>query len=54
MEVEQRDESDSSKESMGSNSDPSEDNFEEEEVYTKLYGVKDPAHLIESRKEKEL
>jgi hypothetical protein len=40
VEVEQRDETDSnSGESMGSNSNPSEDNFDEEEVYKNVYRV---------------
>jgi hypothetical protein len=44
VEVEQRDETDAESEtSMGSNSNPSEDNFDEEEVYRKVYGVKNPA-----------
>jgi hypothetical protein len=39
--VEQRDESDSenSEKSMGSNSNPSEDNLDEEEVYRNVFGV---------------
>lgn len=44
VEVEQRDETDNyySEESMGSNSDPSEDNFDEEEVYRNVYCIKNP------------
>jgi hypothetical protein len=43
--VEQRDETDQEsigEESMGSNSNPSEDNFDEEEVYQNIYGLKNP------------
>ena len=32
--------------SMGSNSDPSEDNLDEEEIYQNVYGVKDPIEII--------
>lgn len=35
---------------MGSNSNPSEDNFDEEEVYRRVYGVKNPGEIIEKRK----
>lgn len=44
VEVEQRDETDNdcSDESMGSNSDPSEDNFDEDEVYRKVYKLDNP------------
>ena len=45
VEVEQRDETDHESlgdESMGSNSNPSEDNFDEEEGYRNVYGVKNP------------
>ena len=45
-EVEQRDESDGDS-SMGSNSDPSEDNLDEEEVYRDVYGVKDASAVLE-------
>ena len=38
---------------MGSNSNPSEDNLDEEEVYRNVYGVKNPEVLIESRKIKQ-
>lgn len=38
---------------MGSNSNPSEDNFDEEEVYRNVYGLSNPSHLIEKRKAKE-
>ena len=41
VEVEQRDETDASS-SSGSNSNPSEDNFDEEEVYRNVYGFKNP------------
>jgi len=49
VEVEQRDETDNdgSNESMGSNSDPSEDNLDEEEVYRNVYKVENPEALIE-------
>ena len=55
VEVEQRDETDNecSDESMGSNSNPSEDNFEEDEVYRKVYKFKNPEELIEAKKQKE-
>lgn len=45
VEVEQRDETDNDDEgeaSMGSNSDPSEDNLDAEEVYRDVYGLKNP------------
>jgi hypothetical protein len=49
--VEQRDETDSEDSaSMGSNSNPSEDNFDEEEVYRNVYGVSDPIQILEKRK----
>jgi hypothetical protein len=32
---------------MGSNSDPSEDNFDEEAVYRDLYGLKNPDLITE-------
>jgi len=52
VEVEQRDETDSKgDESMGSNSDPSEDNFEEEQVYKDLYGINNPKDKMEKKKE---
>ena len=38
---------------MGSNSNPSEDNFEEDEVYRKVYKFKNPEELIEAKKQKE-
>jgi len=38
---------------MGSNSNPSEDNFDEEEMYRNLYCVKNPEEKIEKRKAKE-
>lgn len=56
VEVEQRDETDNEEDenrSMGSNSNPSEDNLDEEEVYRNVYGVKNPEVLIESRKIKQ-
>lgn len=55
VEVEQRDETDNdcSNESMGSNSDPSEDNFDEDDVYRKVYKVDNPEELIEAKKQKE-
>jgi hypothetical protein len=56
VEVEQRDETDReslSDESMGSNSNPSEDNFDEEEVYRNVYGVPNPEQILETRKAKE-
>lgn len=55
VEVEQRDETDNecSNESMGSNSDPSEDNFDEDEVYRKVYKVDNPEEIIEAKKQKE-
>ena len=53
--MEQRDETDndSSDASMGSNSNPSEDNFDEEEVYRNVYRVKNPGDFLEQRKMKE-
>lgn len=56
VEVEQRDETDNDEEgeaSMGSNSDPSEDNFDAEEVYRDVYGLKNPQEIINKRKIKE-
>ena len=55
VEVEQRDETDNdcSNESMGSNSDPSEDNFDEDEVYRKVYKVDNHEELIGAKKQKE-
>ena len=51
VEVEQRDETDSeSQASMGSNSNPSDDNFDEEEVYRNVYGVSDPTQILQKRK----
>ena len=52
IEVEQRDETDNdcSNESMGSNSDPSEDNFDEDEVYRRVYKVENPEEIIETKK----
>lgn len=38
---------------MGSNSDPSEDNFDEDEVYRKVYKVDNPEEIIEAKKQKE-
>jgi len=32
---------------MGSNSDPSEDNFDEEAVYRDVYGVKNAEYITE-------
>ena len=49
VEVEQRDESDGEEVSMGSNSDPSEDNLDEEEVYRDVYGISDVHYLLEAR-----
>jgi len=46
VEVEQRDESDNDDQSMGSNSNPSEDNLEEEEIYEKVYGIQNPKLFI--------
>jgi hypothetical protein len=37
---------------MGSNSNPSEDNLEEEEMYEKIYGIKNPSLYLQSRKKK--
>jgi hypothetical protein len=50
VEVEQRDETDNEASSDGSNSNPSEDNFDEEEVYRNVYGFKNPEEIIEKRK----
>ena len=38
---------------MGSNSNPSEDNFDEEEVYQNIYGLKNPEQYLEFKKAKE-
>ena len=38
---------------MGSNSNPSEDNFDEEEVYQNIYGLKNPEQYLEIKKAKE-
>ena len=38
---------------MGSNSNPSEDNFDEEEMYRNVYKVKNPEDILETRKIKE-
>ena len=53
--MEQRDETDndSNSGSMGSNSNPSEDNFDEEEMYRNVYKVKNPEVILETRKIKE-
>lgn len=53
--MEQRDETDNecSKESMGSNSDPSEDNFDDDEVYRKVYKLENAEEMIEAKKQKE-
>ena len=34
---------------MGSDSDPSEDNLDEEEVYRDVYGVSDVNYFLEAR-----
>lgn len=52
VEVEQRDESDNNDESMGSNSNPSEDNLEEEDMYERVYGITNPKLFIQTRKKK--
>ena len=38
---------------MGSDSDPSGDNLDEEEVYRNLYGVSNPEQLLEMKKQRE-
>ena len=38
---------------MGSDSDPSGDNLDEEEVYRDVYGVSNPGRLIEQKKQRE-
>jgi hypothetical protein len=38
---------------MGSNSNPSEDNLDEEEVYKNVYGLNNAKEFMESRKIKE-
>ena len=38
---------------MGSNSNPSEDNLDEEDVYKEIYGLNNPKEFLESRKIKE-
>ncbi len=52
VEVEQRDESDSenSEKLMGSNSNPSEDNLDEEEVYINVFGVQNTYDMLEQKK----
>lgn len=39
---------------MGSNSNPSEDNLDEEDVYRNVFGVQNPLDIIEQKKIKEL
>ena len=55
IEVEQRDETDNdcSNESMGSNSDPSEDNFDEDDMYRNVYKLDNPEEIIEAKKQRE-
>lgn len=54
VEVEQRDESDGDgSASMGSNSNPSEDNLDEEEVYRDVYGIKDASSVLAQKKQRE-
>lgn len=54
VEVEQRDETDGESDcSMGSNSNPSEDNFDEEKVYRDVYGVDNAMDHIEAKRKKE-
>ena len=38
---------------MGSNSNPSEDNLDEEDVYNNIYGLNNAKEFMESRKMKE-
>ena len=38
---------------MGSNSNPSEDNLDEEDVYKNIYGLNNAEEFMESRKIKE-
>jgi hypothetical protein len=38
---------------MGSNSNPSEDNFDVEEVYRDVYGVKNVENVLKNKKNKE-
>lgn len=53
VEVEQRDETDSQKQfSMGSDSDPSDDNLDVEEIYEDVYGIKNPGELLKTRKKR--
>ena len=54
VEVEQRDETDHGSSDDGSNSDPSDDNLDAEDVFRNVYGVKNPEVMIEVRKKKEL
>ncbi len=35
---------------MGSNSNPSEDNLDEEEVYRNVFGVQNPYDMLEQKK----
>lgn len=49
VEVEKRDESENVS-SDGSNSNPSDDNFEAEEVYRDVYGIVNPEIIIENKK----
>ena len=53
IEVEQRDETDHNSEySMGSNSNPSEDNLDEEKIYQDVYRMKNVNEIIKTRKQK--
>lgn len=53
VEVEQRDETDNNSDcSMGSNSNPSEDNLDEELMYEEIYKIKNFGEKIKNRKQK--
>lgn len=49
--MQQRDETDNS-ESMGSESNPSEDNLEDEEIIEKVYGISNPQLFLQTRQKK--
>lgn len=53
VEVEQRDETDKEVESMGSDSNPSEDNYEAEELYKGLFRLENAEMRMEQRLKKE-
>ena len=54
IEVEQRDETvnDCSNGYMDSNNDPSEDNFDEDDMYRNVYKLYNPEEIIEAKKKR--